>query len=95
MKLEEIGFYTLSDERAENISATSSLKRCELILTDKCNFNCPYCRGVEDELKGDMELSQVLNTIDAWTAEGLENIRFSGGEPTLYPYLPSIIDYAK
>jgi len=45
MKLEDIGFYTLSDERAKNTSINTSLKRCEILITDKCNLKCPYCRG--------------------------------------------------
>jgi hypothetical protein len=44
MKLEDIGFYTLSDNRALNVSAWSPMIRCELVLTDRCNFRCPYCR---------------------------------------------------
>ena len=40
MKLEEIGFYTLSDERVKNTSQFSDLMRCELILTGACNFKC-------------------------------------------------------
>ena len=39
-KLENIGFYTLSDERAANTSDTSPMQRCEIILTDRCNFKC-------------------------------------------------------
>lgn len=50
MKLEDIGFYTLFDERAKNVSWNSDLQRCELILTDKCNFKCVYCRGIKKEL---------------------------------------------
>jgi len=46
MDLKEIGFYTLSDDRAKQASETSPLQRCELILTARCNFRCPYCRHV-------------------------------------------------
>jgi hypothetical protein len=38
MELEKIGFYTLSDERAENVTHETPLQRCELILTEDCNF---------------------------------------------------------
>lgn len=46
MALDHIGFYTLSDERARASSVSSPLVRCELILTGRCNFRCPYCRSV-------------------------------------------------
>lgn len=95
MKLEEIGFYTLCDKRAEEISSVSNMKRGEIIITDKCNFNCPYCRGPHPECKGEKSLEEVKEIIDLWTNEGLENIRFSGGEPTMHKDLDAMIEYAK
>lgn len=93
MRLEDIGFYTLSDERAKTASHTSPLQRCELILTDRCNFKCPYCRGVRDDLKGDMTFEKSMETLRLWVKEGLQNVRFSGGEPTLYPRLDELVAY--
>lgn len=84
MKLEEIGFYTLSDERARSANVSTPLTRCELILTGRCNFRCPYCRQVGGR---DLPVDQALATIHRWADQGLQNIRFSGGEPTLYPWL--------
>lgn len=82
--LEQIGFYTLSDERAAQTSTTSPLARCELILTGRCNFRCPYCRSVGGADKSAAEIDYVL---DLWIKQGLKNVRFSGGEPTLHPHL--------
>ena len=92
MKLEEIGFYTLSDERAKNSSSISPLWRCELILTARCNFKCPYCRHV-----GGKDLDQKIaeDTVRLWASQGLKNIRFSGGEPTLYPGIYKLVSLAK
>jgi len=95
MKLEEIGFYTLSNYRALNASNVSSLQRCELILTDRCNLSCPYCRGVRSEIQGDLPFDQALKTIDLWISQGLKNVRFSGGEPTLYGGLIRLIERCK
>lgn len=101
MKLEDIGFYTLSDERAKNTSVTSKMQRCEMIITEYCNFNCPYCRGLDDEIYGDRKIKQlsveeIKRNIDFWTSgKGLENIRFSGGEPTLHKNIREIIQYAR
>ena len=81
MKLEDIGFYTLSDSRVKQLSATSPLWRCELILTDRCNFKCPYCRGIKPQI-GDISLDDAKNIVALWSVAGLKNIRFSGGEPT-------------
>jgi sulfatase maturation enzyme AslB (radical SAM superfamily) len=83
-KLEDIGFYTLSDERAQNASAVSNLMRCEILITDRCNFKCPYCRGVASFVKGEMEFSQINKILSLLQEEGMQNIRFTGGEPTIY-----------
>lgn len=93
--LKDIGFYTLSDERAKSASWNSPLSRCELILTDRCNFKCPYCRGLAPSLRGDIFSPFAFYTIKLWAEHGLKNIRFSGGEPTLHPYLRDFISYAR
>ena len=101
MNLKEIGFYTLSDERAENVSMESQMKRCELIITEYCNFKCSYCRGLKPEIYGnrkikELTLDEVKYIIDLWCAnKPLENIRFSGGEPTLHKNIVEIVKYAK
>ena len=91
MKLEDIGFYTLADARAAQTSVSSPLWRCELILTDKCNFKCPYCRGLRKDMAGTLEFSEAERVCKYWISEGLRNIRFSGGEPTLYSRLTELV----
>lgn len=93
MKLQDIGFYTLCDSRAENVSMTSNLWRCELLITSKCNFKCPYCRGTDSS--ADITLEQAKSIVDKWCENGLKNIRFSGGEPTIVPWLPELIKHTK
>jgi MoaA/NifB/PqqE/SkfB family radical SAM enzyme len=92
MKLEDIGFYTLSDERAKQASIDSPLWRGELILTGRCNFKCPYCRHVGGN---DLDFNEACEIIKFWASEGLKNIRFSGGEPTLYPRIVDLVYLAK
>jgi pyruvate-formate lyase-activating enzyme len=92
MKLEGIGFYTLSEERAATASAVSPLSRCELILTSRCNFKCPYCRHVGGD---DVSLDRASEWIELWAAQGLKALRLSGGEPTLYPWLASLVKLAR
>lgn len=95
MKLEEIGFYTLSDKRAKEVSWESDLQRCELILTDRCNFNCLYCRGIIKELRGDLFIEQAKEVIDIWASGNLHNVRFSGGEPTVWKDLLELVRYTR
>lgn len=91
MKLENIGFYTLSDERARSASASSPLQRCEMLLTDRCNFKCPYCRktGITD-----IAFEQAKATVQLWHDNGIRNMRFSGGEPTLWSKLMELVEFA-
>jgi len=97
MKLEDIGFYTLEDNRAIGLSEQSPMWRCELLLGGRCNFSCPYCRGFKNfsEKCGDISQKAAINTLDIWIEDGLRNVRFSGGEPTLYPYLPELVERCK
>ena len=90
-RLDDIGFYTLSDKRAKTSSSSSRLMRCEILLTDRCNLRCPYCRGLQKELQGEMSLTYAQYVLGLWIDNGLQNIRFSGGEPTLYPFLKSLV----
>lgn len=93
MKLEQIGFYTLSDERCKNASHTSPLWRCELLVTNACNFKCPYCRSVGP--KGHMSWEDAKKVFDLWIKEGLKNVRLSGGEPTIWPHIIDAVSYLK
>lgn len=93
--LKNIGFYTLSDDRAATTSDTSRLSRCELILTSRCNFNCPYCRGMKDADKGDISKEDAVSVVEQWASDNLRCVRFSGGEPTLWPYLKELVAYTK
>jgi molybdenum cofactor biosynthesis enzyme MoaA len=95
MKLEDIGFYTLEDKRAKQTSLTSPMWRCELILTDACNFKCPYCRDMRSDCAGTKPFDVAMNTLELWCKDGLKNVRFSGGEPTLYEGLDDLVSYAK
>ena len=94
-KLRNIGFYTLEDSRAKAVNDKAPLWRCELLVTSKCNFNCPYCRGMREEDAGDLSWDDARRILDFWIEDNLQNIRFSGGEPTLWEKLPYLVAYAK
>ena len=92
MQLEDIGFYTLSDQRAATAAVDSRLMRAELLLTARCNFHCPYCRGVGGK---DLSLAAALEVIHYWTAQRLFALRLSGGEPLLYKGLVELVTAAR
>jgi len=93
--LENIGFYTLSDSRCKNASASSPLMRGEIVLSDACNFNCPYCRGQRPDLKKNLSYNEAAYIVNLLADQGLVNIRLSGGEPTCWKNLTSLVALAK
>lgn len=93
--LEGIGFYTLSEERAKNVSLNSPLWRCELIVSSKCNFKCPYCREIRKDVDKELSLDEAKSIIQKWADGGLKNVRFSGGEPTIWPHIFEAVKFAR
>lgn len=96
--LKDIGFYTLSTDRCKRSAQApgeTPLQRCELLVTDACNFKCPYCRGCAPQYRGTLPLKDGLEILAQWIAHGLKNVRFSGGEPTLHPNLVDFVRFCK
>jgi len=90
IRLDDIGFYTLSENRAMLPDNQRPLARCELIVTDRCNFRCPYCRGSKAysrNCSGHIDFNKAQDIIDYWVYYGIKAVRFSGGEPLLYPWI--------
>ncbi len=90
--LEHMGFYTMTDERCRHTSRTSRLGRCVLVLTERCNFACPYCRSHEGE---HMPTERVRSVMRLWAEQDLFALLFTGGEPTVHPDLLDLVEYAK
>ena len=95
MNLEQIGFYSLSEQRVKTANKNSPLCRCEMVLTDRCQLKCKYCRGIIKDFCGDINLKLAKDIISLWARDDLENIRFSGGEPTLYPNLNELVKFSR
>lgn len=67
-------------------------------LLKACNFNCFYCLppSFESLRRGDITKPEKFKqAIAALTKLGVEKVRFTGGEPTLYRELPSLISFTK
>ena len=92
ISLNDIGFYTMTDARCRSANASTPLQRGEILLTGRCNFKCPYCRSIGGP---DLDFEQAEQTVRLLAAEGLQNIRFSGGEPTMYAGLEDLVRLAK
>jgi MoaA/NifB/PqqE/SkfB family radical SAM enzyme len=92
MQLEDIGFYSMTNHRARTSSKDTRLERCELLLTKRCNFSCPYCRSVGPP---DATWEEAAAIVAYWKRERCRNMRFSGGEPTLWKHLRALVCFAR
>jgi MoaA/NifB/PqqE/SkfB family radical SAM enzyme len=93
-QLAVLNWRTLSDERAANVRPNQKIRRAALILTGACNFECPYCQtlGGDRAPTADREITMALVR---WMIEqGLQELRLSGGEPTLVSWLPELVSVA-
>lgn len=64
-------------------------------LTDACNFRCFYCMPLTPEFLPSSELlssNELINLCAALVDFGIDEIRVSGGEPTLRKDFEEIID---
>lgn len=76
--------------------ARSKLMERQLMIfpTYTCNLSCPYCfaKGLKEK---DMPLEKVIQLIDWAQQNGATKITFCGGEPTIYPHFPEVLDETK
>lgn len=68
-----------------------------VILTNKCNMHCKYCYTEANKHLGERELTGIewinlFNTIKIPSRYMVQNISFTGGEPTLHPNFIEILD---
>ena len=68
-------------------------------ITDKCNLRCVYCMP-EDKVYENNLINDTLSfndykfIINGLSQVGIKKIKFTGGEPLLYPHLIELIKYA-
>ena len=70
----------------------------KISLTDKCNLKCVYCipeyEVDKNNLMNDtLSLHDYKFIINGLSQVGIRKIRFTGGEPLLYPHLIELIKY--
>ncbi|MFF2845043.1 radical SAM protein [Streptomyces sp. NPDC058001] len=78
------------------MAATTLLKFAWLEVTGLCNEFCDHCYADSGPkgTHGSMTVQDWLNLIDQLADMGTLDVQFIGGEPTLYPHLPHLLEYA-
>lgn len=63
-------------------------------ITRKCNQQCIICSNPPSGWR-DLTLSKAKELVDKYIKAGYDGLILSGGEPTVYPYLPELITYCQ
>jgi len=70
-------------------------------LWKPCNLQCRFCFATFNDdpllknVKGGMKEPHARRILELLSESGVEKITFVGGEPTLCPYLPALLKYAR
>lgn len=65
-----------------------------LSVTDRCNFRCVYCMDPDVKYLPKLSLlslDEYTRLVSIATSLGVDKLRITGGEPTLYPHLDALI----
>ena len=69
--------------------------RMDLALTYRCNNACAHCYNARSRSYPELSAEKWFSIIDRLWDLGIPHLVFTGGEPTLYKDLPSLIGYAE
>jgi pyrroloquinoline quinone biosynthesis protein E len=71
------------------------LHEISFVLTERCNHKCSYCfKCSEKALINELKPAEWMRAIDEAAAMGVQEISFTGGEPTLYPGFYDLVRHA-
>ncbi len=71
------------------------IRELRLSVTDRCNFRCVYCMEPDTRFMPKMELlslEEYVRVAAACIGLGVQKVRITGGEPTVYPQLLELIE---
>ena len=71
------------------------IRDLRLSITDRCNYRCTYCMDPDFRYmpkKELLSLEEYLTLARVCVSLGVEKIRITGGEPTMYPQLNQVIE---
>ena len=78
-----------------NMIRTHLPESINLHITNSCNYHCKFCFAKYSNMQKVLTQNQWLSIIDEIASNGCQKVNFAGGEPTLVPYLPILIQHAK
>lgn len=66
---------------------------CGVFITRKCDLRCEYCNIPNNEVDKELNIEQWKRAVKILEKNGVKNINFLGGEPTLYDGITELIKY--
>jgi GTP 3',8-cyclase len=72
------------------------LRSLRISVTDRCNLRCQYCMPEPEYVwlprENILSFEEIAALTDAFTDEGVDRVRITGGEPLLRRNLPALIE---
>lgn len=68
-------------------------KRFMVEVGRKCNTNCVHCYHSHEENRSFLSPEAIKHEICKWAQMGNNYCEFSGGEPSIHPAMPELIEY--
>ncbi len=68
-------------------------KRFMVEVGHKCNVKCTFCYHAHEKNTSFLTFETIKHEIDKWTIKGNNYCEFSGGEPSIHPEMPRLIEY--
>lgn len=85
----------MDSHKFEIKNTAAEQKRHWIRLTRICNQKCIFCHDRENQGGGVLSSSEILDDLKKGRDKQCTRVVLSGGEPTLHPKLPQIIEKAK
>lgn len=86
-----------SDEEIIEANKKGEMLTLDLDVGSACHYNCSFCFAKTHRINSDVEkeTSKLKNILDEAAGLGVKSIKIVGaGEPTLFPNLLNVVDYA-
>ena len=72
------------------------MRSLRISVTDRCNLRCQYCMPEPEYVwlprENLLSFEEIAELTDAFTDEGVNRVRITGGEPLLRRNLPALIE---
>jgi MoaA/NifB/PqqE/SkfB family radical SAM enzyme len=87
------GINILLDEiEVPQLQWATAPRHVSIALTNACDLHCPYCFAPKQF--GKLSMTKLIAWLEELDSNSTVGVGFGGGEPTLYPHLVDICQYA-